>query len=77
MENSFKTKLSVFFNKKNYCFCKKGYTNIGKEIGGAIVEILIGIISGLVLGFFLSFIPTSNMKYKVSFILLLHPHIFY
>uniref|UniRef100_F6Y813 Cation/H+ exchanger transmembrane domain-containing protein n=1 Tax=Ciona intestinalis TaxID=7719 RepID=F6Y813_CIOIN len=39
-------------------------SNIGKEIGGAIIEVIIGIISGLVLGMLISYIPSRKMRYR-------------
>ncbi|XP_078492079.1 sodium/hydrogen exchanger 9B2-like [Ciona intestinalis] len=39
-------------------------TNIGKEIGGAIIEVIIGIVSGLVLGMLISYIPSRKMRYR-------------
>ncbi|CAK8692411.1 sodium/hydrogen exchanger 9B2-like [Clavelina lepadiformis] len=38
--------------------------NIGKEVGSAAIEVVIGIIAGLVLGFFISYIPPRTMRHK-------------
>lgn len=42
-----------------------GSTDVGREVVGALIEVVIGIVAGLFLGFFISYIPPSKMQFKV------------
>jgi len=39
--------------------------DIGKEIGAAAIEVVLGIITGLLFGVIISYIPSQRARYKV------------